>query len=438
MAAAPSTPQRPAAGPRPVRVLKFGGTSMGTTPEALARIARIVASVHRHSDVAVVVSARGDATDRLIEEAHSASATPPARELDQLMATGEARSAALLAIALDELRVPAVSLLGGQAGFTVSGRHTDGRIQDIATARLRQILARGEVAVVAGFQGVNEAGDVVTLGRGGSDTSAVALAVALGAAVCEIYTDVDGVFSADPRVVPQAHLIPVIRNSVMSEMAQSGARVLHPRSVELSGRAGVSLHVRSTFSQRQGTVVVPDQEGAETAMVESPGSVTAVTHEPGSARVTVVGVGPDAPPPGTEVLVLLAGASVPVDMMTRFADASGRHGWAFTVPAADVATVTGLLASPSRKVTVDPAVAKVSVVGAGLLSDPRVLGRALDALLAVGTEPLALTTSRSRISVMVAEADCAGAVAALHEEFLPAPGSPGAAHRPTVAVGSPA
>ncbi|MGW7688482.1 aspartate kinase [Streptomyces asiaticus] len=436
MASAPSTAQRPATGPRPVRVLKFGGTSLGTTPERLDRIARIVASVHRHNDVAVVVSARGDATDRLIEEARTASASPPARELDQLIATGEARSAALLAIAFSELRVPAVSLLGAQAGFTVSGRHTDGRIQGVRTARLCQVLARGEVAVVAGFQGLNEAGDVITLGRGGSDTSAVALAVALGAAACEIYTDVDGVFSADPRVVPQAHLIPVVRNSVMAEMAHTGARVLHPRSVELAGRAGVTLHVRSTFSQRQGTVVVPDQEGAEPVMLETQERVTAVTHEPGSARVTIVGAGPDAPPPGTEVLALLAGASVPVDVMTRFTDASRRHGWTFTVPAEDIATVTSLLTSLPCKVAVDPAMAKVSVVGAGLMSNPRMLGRALDALLAAGTDLLSLTTSQSRICAVVAEEECPRAVAALHEEFFPVPEPPEAVRRPTPPVGS--
>ena len=436
-APAPSINQRPAFDQRPVRVLKFGGTSMGTTPEQLARIARVVAAAHRHSNVVAVVSARGDSTDRLIDEARSASAVPPSRELDQLMATGEARSAALLAMALHELRIPAVSLLGSQAAFTVCGKHTNGRIESLDTSRLRQTLSRGEVAVVAGFQGLNADGDVITLGRGGSDTSAVALTVELGAAACEIYTDVDGVFSADPRIVPQARLIPVVRNSVMLEMAHAGARVLHTRSVELAGRAGVALHVRSAVSGSPGTVVVSEQEGADPVMLETEDRVTAVSHEPGNARITIVGVSPDAPLPGTEVLALLADASVPIDVMTRFTDRSQRHGWDFTVPAKDIDTVTSLLTTLPGRVAVDPAVAKVSVVGSGLMSDPRTLGRMLNTLLAEGIDPLSLATSQSRISATVTEADCSRAVAVLHAEFVSVPDPHEAIGPTTVTVGSP-
>ncbi|WP_326618767.1 aspartate kinase [Streptomyces decoyicus] len=436
MATAPSIAQRPLAGRRPVRVLKFGGTSMGTTPERLARIASIVADAYRHGGVVVVVSARGDSTDRLIDEARTASATPPRRELDQLLATGEARSAALLAMALHEVGVPAVSLLGAQAGFTVSGRHADGRIRGIDTVRVRQVLARGEVAVVAGFQGLNAAGDVTTLGRGGSDTSAVALAVALGAADCEIYTDVDGIYSADPRLVPDAQLIPAVRNSVMSEMANAGARVLHTRSVELAGRAGVDIHVRSAFNHRQGTTVVSDPEGADPDMLEAEDRVVAVSHEPGNARITICAASPDAPALGTEVLALLADASVPVDVMTRFTDRSGRHGWDFTVPATAADTVTSLLTTLPGSVAVDPSVAKVSVVGTGLMSDPHTMGRMLNALLATGIDPMSLATSQSRISATVAERDCPRAVAVLHEEFLPAPALHEAMRPAAVAVGS--
>ncbi|MGW0737724.1 aspartate kinase [Streptomyces sp. NPDC002851] len=433
---APSASQRPAVGRLPVRVLKFGGTSMGTTPERLTQTARIVADAHRQGGaLAVVVSARGDSTDRLIDEARTASAVPPGRELDQLLATGETRSAALLAMALHELRVPAVSLLGAQAGFAVAGRHTDGRIRDIDTARVRQALARGEVAVVAGFQGLNAAGDVTTLGRGGSDTSAVALAVALGAAHCEIYTDVDGIYSADPRLVPDARLIPAVRNSVMSEMAQAGARVLHTRSVELAGRAGIDIHVRSAFNHRQGTVVVAEPEGADTDMLEAEDRVVAVSHEPGNARITIVAVSPDTSALRTEVLALLADASVPVDLMTGFTDGSGRHGWDFTVPAKAVDTVTSLLTALPGSVAVDVAVAKVSVVGSGLMSDPRTVGRMLNALLATGIDPLSLATSQSRISAAVPEVDCARAVAVLHEEFLSGPVLREAMRPATVAVG---
>ncbi|MFB8179234.1 aspartate kinase [Streptomyces sp. NPDC055966] len=435
MASALSAARRSAAGRRPVRVLKFGGTSMGTTPERLARIAGIVAEAHRRGGVVAVVSARGDSTDRLIDEARTANALPPGRELDQLLATGEARSAALLAMALHGVGVPAVSLLGAQAGVSVSGRHTDGRIRDIDTARVREALARGDVAVVAGFQGLNAAGDVTTLGRGGSDTSAVALAVALGADGCEIYTDVDGIYSADPRIVPDARLIPVVRNSVMAEMAYAGARVLHTRSVELAGRAGLDIHVRSAFNHRPGTVVVPEPEGADTTVLETEDRVVAVSHEPGNARVTIVAVSPDVPLRGTEVLALLADVSVPVDVMTRFTDRSGRHGWDFTVPADDVDTVTSLLTTLPGSLAVDAAVAKVSVVGAGLMSDPRTMGRMLNALLATGIDPLSMATSQSRISATVPETDCARAVAVLHAEFLSGPLLHEAMRPQTVAVG---
>ncbi|WP_240139713.1 aspartate kinase [Streptomyces sp. MUM 178J] len=425
METARSAARRPYGTAEPIRVLKFGGTSMGTTPERLAQTAQRVAEVRREGyATVVVVSARGDSTDRLVEEALTAAAAPPPRELDQLLATGEARSAALLAMALDGMGISALSLLGRQAGFEVSGAHTDGRIARIDATEVARALARGQVAVVAGFQGVNGAGDVITLGRGGSDTSAVALAVELDAASCEIYTDVDGIHSADPRLVPDARLIPAVRNSVMAEMAYAGARVLHTRAVELAGRAGVDIHVRSAFNRRPGTVVVSDWKG--TQMLETDDRVIAVAHDPDSARITMGAASPDAPPFGAEGFSMLADAAVTVDAVTRFTDGSGRHGWDFTVARKDVEAAMNVLTAFPCEVVVDARVAKVSVVGAGLMSDPRCAGRMLTALLASGIEPLSIATSQARISATVRDADCARAVSALHKEFLLGAAAPGA------------
>jgi aspartate kinase len=306
--------------------------------------------------------------------------------------------------------------VGWQAGFKVSGVHTDGRIAKIDATKVCEALARGEVVVVAGFQGVNRAGDVITLGRGGSDTSAVALAVELGAECCEIYTDVDGIYSADPRLVPDAHLIPTVHNSVMAEMAYAGARVLHTRAVELAGRAGVHIHVRSAFNRHPGTVVVSERKG--TQMLESDDRVIAVAHDPDSARITMRSAFPDAPPFGAQGFSMLADASVTVDVVTRFTDGSGRHSWDFTVARKDVDAATNVLNTFPCDVAVDARVGKVSVVGAGLMSDPRCAGRMLAALLASGIEPLSLATSQARISATVSDTDCARAVSVLHEEFL--------------------
>ncbi|MFJ8040276.1 aspartate kinase [Kitasatospora sp. NPDC096147] len=410
----------------PIRVLKFGGTSMGTTPERLTRTAEIVAEVRRQGHpTVVVVSARGDSTDLLVEEAYTATSAPPPRELDQLLATGEAQSAALLAMALHGMGLPARSMLGGQAGIQVRGAHTDGRISAIDATLVRAALALGEVVVVAGFQGVNAAGDVITLGRGGSDTSAVALAIELGAAACEIYTDVDGIYNADPRLVPDARHIPTVRNSVMAEMAYAGARVLHTRSVELAGRAGADIHVRSAFNQSPGTVVASDPKGCD--MLESDDRVIAVAHDAETARITVDSLAADGNPFGAEGFAKLAEAGVTVDVVTRFADGEGRCGWDFTVARKDVAAATEVLAASSGAITVDSRVAKVSIVGAGLMSDPRCAGRMLSALLDAGVEPLSIATSQARISATVPDTDCTRSVVALHREFrLGAQAGPGA------------
>ncbi|HEV2780531.1 MAG TPA: aspartate kinase [Actinophytocola sp.] len=400
---------------KPARVLKFGGTSVGTTPERLREVARRVADAHQTGHpVVVVVSARGATTDELVADARSMSETPAAREMDQLLATGEIAAAALLAITLTEAGTPAVSLTGAQAGITAYGRHTDGRIADVDGARLREVLGRGTVAVVAGFQGIGATGDVVTLGRGGSDTTAVALAAALGATTCEIYTDVDGVYSADPRIAPDARLLPRIGSGVMSEMAYAGARVLHPRSVELAGRTGVSIHVRSAFTDRPGTTVVCDETGGE--MLENSQPMTGIAHDTDVARV-VIRPG-SLTGRGSELFfAALAEASVALDLVARTGDRDTGYGWDFTIARPHLAALRTVLARFGCDADIHDRVAKVSLVGAGLLSHPGTTGRMLAALAAAGIETYSVSTSQVRASVTLAKAQCVRAVGLLHHEF---------------------
>lgn len=396
-----------------IRVLKFGGTSVGTTATRLREVAERIADVHRAGyQVVVVVSARGATTDELLEEVRSVSKAPPAREVDQLLATGEISAAALLTMALNDIRTPTTSLTGAQAGIAAYGRNGDGRIADIDCTRLRQVLRRGSVAVVAGFQGINARGDVVTLGRGGSDTTAVALAVALGATTCEIYTDVDGVYSADPRIAPDAQLLPRIGSGAMSELAYAGARVLQSRSVELAGRAGVSIRVRSAFTDRPGTTVVSDVTGGE--MLENSQPVTGIAYDADVARVVIH--------PGSltgrssELFSALAEDSVGVDLLARAGDSDIGYGWDFTIARPQVETVNKLLARLDCDAHIH-AVAKVSLVGNGLLSHPATTGRMLAALAAAGIETYSVSTSQIRASVTLPKAHCARAVGLLHREF---------------------
>ena len=397
--------------PAPVRVLKFGGTSVGTTGERLRAVAARVAAIRAGHPVVVVVSARGATTDELVAQAHATAAAPPARELDQLLATGEVVSAALLAIALHDLGVPAVSLTGGQAGIAAHGQHGDGRVATIDCARVREVLGRGQVAVVAGFQGVTDTGDVVTLGRGGSDTTAVALAAALGAATCEIYTDVDGVHTADPRVVADTRLLPTVSGEVMAELAHAGARVLHPRSVELASRAGVGVHVRSAFTDRRGTLVVPrsvPRSGGD--VVEDAQPVVGIAHDTDVAHVVI--------PPGalahraTALFTALSGASVGVDLVTAAGD-----GWSFAVARRGVPAVREVLARLGCRAEVREPVAVLSLVGPGLPGRPETIARVLAVLDQAGVEPCSLATSQTRIAVTVAAGDCDRALGLLHREF---------------------
>ncbi|MFF3350332.1 aspartate kinase [Streptomyces sp. NPDC002779] len=397
-----------------IRVLKFGGTSVGTTPQQIRAVARRVAGVRRAGyPVVVVVSARGSTTDELVADAHGLVRNPSAREMDQLLATGEIEAAALLALALNDMGVPAHSLSGAQAGFVASGPHRDGRIADVEGSRIRAALDDGTVVVVAGFQAIGPSGDVVTLGRGGSDTTAVALAAAVGAATCEIYTDVDGVYNADPRIVPDARLLTRIGSGVMAELAFSGARVLHPRAIELASRNDVSIHVRSTFTEKPGTTVIPDSIGG--TMFESDQPVAGISHDFDTAHVVIRSN--DGTRHDAELFSSLAEASVAVDALVRTGSHDSGHGWEFTVARENVGALRNVLTQLGYGADIHEPVAKVSLVGAGLLNHPETTGRLLTVLGEAGIEPYSVSISQTRTSVTLTKAQGQKAVGLLHHEF---------------------
>lgn len=400
-----------------ILVQKYGGSSLGSL-EMVHHVARRVAEAYRSGrPTVVVVSARGDTTDELIRLATETSSRRPARELDQLLASGECASAALLAIALHGLDVPAVSLTGPQAGVLASGRHGAGVIDTVATSRVHRLLRDGNVVVVAGFQGLNVDGDLVTLGRGGSDTTAVAVAVELGAHRCEIYTDVPGVHTADPRVVPSARVLREIDAAVMAELAFAGARVLHARSVELAAMEQMEVHVRSTFTGDDGTVVVP---GGEMKALETRGVVVAVAHDVDVARVLIHSREPPADL-AAEVLAVFARYSVPVDLVARSGPYEDEFRMGCAIRRSDLAAVRPelekTLARLGGAVVVEEHVGKLSLVGMGLLNRPEYGARLLAALLAAGITTSWISTSQMRMSVIVPLDRLLDAVHLLHTEF---------------------
>jgi aspartate kinase len=394
-----------------VLVQKYGGSSLSTLDKVRAVAQRVATEHLAGRPTVVVVSARGDTTDDLLRAAHNIGELPEspatARELDHLLVTGECASAATLAMALLCLDVPAVSLSGRQAGIRVTGRHGAGVVDAIDTARIVELLDAGNVVVVGGFHGVNEVGDMITLGRGGSDTTAVALAAALGAQECEIYTDVDGVYTADPRIVPTARKVPNIGPGVMAEMAFAGAGVLHSRAVELAAMRHVAVHVRSSTGADLGTVVAGDLENGN--------PVVAVTHDLDVARVLIRGNGDLA----AKILDVLARNSVPVDLIARSGPHEDEFRMGFTVRRSDVVEVRLALekAAEDGGVRIDENVAKVSLIGMGLLSRPTYVARMLGALSAAEIPTSWVFTSQVRASVTVPRDRVAAAVALLHEEF---------------------
>jgi aspartate kinase len=396
-------------------VQKFGGTSVGDA-DRIRAVADHIARTRRHGDqVVVVVSAMGKTTDELLRLADDVSAVQPPRELDMLLTSGERVSMALMCMALADQQVDAVSFTGSQAGIITDTAHTRAKIQEVRGDRLRQALADGRVPVVAGFQGVSTERDVTTLGRGGSDTTAVALAAALGADACEIYTDVTGVFSADPRVVPQARRLSRLSFEEMLDIAASGGRVLALRSVEFARNHHVPLHVRSSFTWEPGTWVVEEEPTMENAVV------TAVTHDTSEAKITVTGV-PDRPGLAARLFRALAERSVNVDMIVQNVSQHGTTDISFTVPKVDVASsveVARNLAAEigAGEVVADTEVAKVSLVGAGMRSHPGVSATMFQTLADEGINIDMISTSTIRVTCVVRADAVERAVQALHRAF---------------------
>jgi aspartate kinase len=406
-------------------VQKFGGTSVADPARIKAVADHIVATRREGHDVVVVVSARGKSTDELVGLAHEVSSSPAAREMDMLLTSGERISIALLCMAVIDRGVPSMSFTGSQAGIVTDTTHTKAKILDVRTERLRAALDAGNVAVVAGFQGVSTSSDITTLGRGGSDTTAVALAAALGAEVCEIYTDVAGVFTADPRVVPHAQMLTRVSYDEMLEMAATGGRVLALRSVEFARNHGVPVHVRSSFTWAPGTWV--DEAGQDGAGPDERGRgmeqaiISGVTHDVSEAKVTIAHV-PDRPGVAARVFRLLADEAVNVDMIVQNVSSDGATDISFTVPRDDLTRalkvmdgVVGEVAASGH--THDTGIGRVSLVGAGMKTNPGVAAKMFEVLAAEGVNIEMISTSTIRISCVVQEADVERAVRALHRAF---------------------
>lgn len=402
-------------------VQKYGGSSVADAA-SIKRVARRIADTRRAGhEVAVVVSAMGDTTDELMDLAHDVSPDPPGRELDMLLTAGERISMALLAMAIHDHGFEARSYTGSQAGLITDSAHGQARIIDVTPGRIRQALQEAAVPIVAGFQGVShDSKDVTTLGRGGSDTTAVALAAALEADVCEIYTDVDGVFTADPRVVGRATKVDRISYEEMLELAAVGAKVLHLRCVEYARRYGMPIHVRSTFSTSEGTWVTADPSLGGT--VEQP-IISGVAADLNDAKVTIVGV-PDEPGEAAAIFRALAAAGVNIDMIVQNVSAAATHQTdvTFTCPKGDMArAMQALLDSQSdigfASLASDEDVAKISLVGAGMRSNPGVSATFFQALADAGVNVEMISTSEIRISVVTRTKDAERALRAVHSAF---------------------
>ncbi|WP_240898886.1 aspartate kinase, partial [Kocuria sediminis] len=387
-------------------VQKFGGSSVADA-DGIRRVARrIVETRNRGHDVVVVVSAMGDTTDDLLDLAREVTRKPPARELDMLLTAGERISMALLAMAVSGMGAPAQSFTGSQAGMVTDGAHGAALLVEVNPRRVRESLDEGNIAIIAGFQGVHrQTKDITTLGRGGSDTTAVALAAALDADVCEIYSDVDGVFTADPRIAPKARKLDVVSSEEMLELAANGAKILHLRCVEYARRFGVKLHVRSSFSHNEGTWVIPDPEDAVTSPKEIPLEqplISGIAHDRTQAKVTVVGV-PDRPGIAARIFRLLAEAKVNVDMIVQNISTGDDPltDLSFTVDESQGELAMSLLRAAEEKIgyaglEYDDEVGKLSLVGAGMKSNPGVTFTFFEALAAANINIDMISTSKKR------------------------------------------
>ncbi len=400
---------------RDLIVMKFGGTSVGDTQKIKDVARRLVAARETGQRVLGVLSAMGDTTDELIRLAHEVSPEPHPREYDMLVSVGERISNALCAMAIRDLGHEAVSLTGSQAGIVTDTVHGKAKIVEVRARRLHDELDKDRIVLVAGFQGVSTELEVTTLGRGGSDATAVALASALGGA-CEIYTDVEGVFTADPRLVPDALKLPKMSYEEMLEMAATGARVMMARSIEIARRYGVPLHVRSAFGDNDGTWI-----GEEANLVLEKAIISGVTHDTTEAKATVIGV-PDQPGIAARMFRALADAGVNIDMIVQNSSADGTTDITFTLPKTDLPAAEPILERvgseiAAKGVVYDADVAKISLVGAGMKSHPGVAADMFEALAEAGINIEIISTSSIRISCVVRAADVEQAVRAVHERF---------------------
>ncbi|GAA2014575.1 MULTISPECIES: aspartate kinase [Nocardioides] len=403
-------------------VQKYGGSSVADAT-GIKRVAqRIVNTRKQGHDVVVVVSAMGDTTDELRDLAEQVTPLPPPRELDMLLTAGERMSMALVAMAIAQLGHKAQSFTGSQAGVITDSVHGKAKIIDISPGRIEQAIADGAIAIVAGFQGVSQdTKDVTTLGRGASDTTAVALAAALGADVCEIYTDVAGVFTADPRIVPAARKLDRVSTEEMLEMAASGAKILHLRCVEYARRYDVPIHVRTSFDTVEGTWILPDHRSGENPMEQA--IIAGVAHDRSEAKITVVGV-PDKVGEAARIFETLASSEVNIDMVVQnvSAAATGLTDISFTLPREDGQSAMGALARIQDevgydKLLYDDQIGKVSLIGAGMRSHPGITAKFFSALASAGVNIGMISTSEIRISVIVDEGQIDTAVQATHTAF---------------------
>lgn len=396
-------------------VMKFGGSSVGTT-ERMGRVAqRIVDKKLRGDRVVVVVSAMGDTTDDLIDKANEINANPPAREMDMLLTTGEQISVALLSMAIHKLGHSAKSYTGWQAGIVTEAVHAKARISDISPDRIFKALDQGDIVIVAGFQGMTDEGEITTLGRGGSDTTAVALAAAIRADVCEIYTDVDGVYSTDPRVVKCARKLDAISYDEMLELAHLGAAVLHPRAVEYAKHNKVNLVVRSSFTNNEGTLV------REEAEMEQGIVVRGIAYDKNVTRISVLGV-EDVPGVLAQMFGALAKNGIDVDIIVQSGVQDGKADFSFTISTADRAKAIEVLAGiranvPYRDVSFEEGLVKVSIVGAGMVSNPGVAATMFEAISKVGVSIKMVSTSEIKVSCVIDADKVQDVVRALHTAY---------------------
>lgn len=396
-------------------VQKFGGSSVADA-DRIRRVARRVVECYQQGNqVVVVVSARGDTTDELISLAKEITDNPPEREMDMLLSTGEQVSIALLAMAIQAMGYPVISLTGPQVGILTDNVHTKARIQEVRSERLMAELNQGKIVIVAGFQGMTRDNDITTLGRGGSDTTAVAIAAAIKADVCEIFTDVDGVYTADPRVVPRARKLATISYDEMLELASLGALVLQPRSVEFAKQYGVTIHVRSSFNYNEGTLV------REVTDMEKVMVVSGVAHDLNVAKISLFDV-PDRPGIASTVFTALARESINVDMIIQSGMRDGINDISFTVAKDDLNKVVRVMHKVKEEtgasgVSFEDNVAKVSIVGAGMITNPGVAAAMFQALAEEGINIQMISTSEIKVSCIIDAGDAYKAVRALHKKF---------------------